>query len=271
MPDRSLPARLEQQLEQAGINALVEQAAGVITLSGRVASVEERQAAEEIASGLAPDQRIDNNLEVETVLPTDVQDFQSEEPSAELAESVAEIQAAGGELEPDFTDQAVLTDPAASPGSSSGTPGASSDDPVAEGEDVYFPPTDPVVTTDRHGQAQVLGGFTPSSTDTLEPERSALNGESGDEAIADAIRQELREDASTTDLEINLVVRQGVVLLRGSVPTLEDAQSAEEIAARVPGVREVVEELEVAGLGGTGEPPEPEAPETETRPGSGPG
>jgi osmotically-inducible protein OsmY len=35
-------------------------------------------------------------------------------------------------------------------------------------------------------------------------------------------------------------------VLRGSVPSLEDADAVEEVASRVPGVREVVEELEVA-------------------------
>ena len=73
-------------------------------------------------------------------------------------------------------------------------------------------------------------------------------GRPGDEAIADAIRRELREDALTTDLTIRVTVRDGVAHLRGSVPSLDDAESAEEVAGRVPGVREVIEELDVAGL-----------------------
>jgi osmotically-inducible protein OsmY len=65
---------------------------------------------------------------------------------------------------------------------------------------------------------------------------------------ADAIRRELREDAATTDLVIEVVVEQGIARLRGRVPGLEDADNAEAVAARVPGLRDVVEELEVATL-----------------------
>ena len=55
------------------------------------------------------------------------------------------------------------------------------------------------------------------------------------------------EDAATTDFEIDVLVRQGVVRLRGAVADLDDAANAESVAYRVPGVREVVEELEVGG------------------------
>ena len=67
----------------------------------------------------------------------------------------------------------------------------------------------------------------------------------GDEAMADLVRQELREDAATTDLEIRVVVRDGVVHLHGTVTDLDDADAAEEVASRIPGVREVSEELDV--------------------------
>ena len=69
-----------------------------------------------------------------------------------------------------------------------------------------------------------------------------------DEALADAIRRELAEDSATTDLNIVVAVRNGVAHLRGQVADLDDADNAEAVAARVPGVRDVVEELEVAGL-----------------------
>lgn len=43
-------------------------------------------------------------------------------------------------------------------------------------------------------------------------------------------------------------VRNGIVHLRGQVSDLDDADNAEAVAARVPGVQEVIEELDVAGL-----------------------
>ena len=91
----------------------------------------------------------------------------------------------------------------------------------------------------------MLGGFSASSMDEVEPEASTLDRQFGDEAIADAIRRELREDAATTELQIDVLVRDGIVRLRGSVPTLDDADNAEAVASRVAGVREVVEELDV--------------------------
>src|SRR5437764_14922424 len=116
-----------------------------------------------------------------------------------------------------------------------------------EDDGVIFPPTDPVVTTDLHGTTRVLGGFAPTASDApVAP--STLDNLPGDEALADAIRRELREDAATTDLAIEVVVEQGIAHLRGRVPGLEDADNAEAVAARVPGLRDVVEELEVAAL-----------------------
>ena len=111
---------------------------------------------------------------------------------------------------------------------------------------MYSPPEDPVITTNAHGEPQVLGGFGEDTEITVE--RSALDGQRGDEAIADAIRRELNEDAATADLLIVVAVRNGVAHLRGKVADLEDAENAESVAARVPGVREVVEELEVSSV-----------------------
>jgi hypothetical protein len=147
------------------------------------------------------------------------------------------------EREPDFTDQTFLEDPTVAPGAT----GSSPDDPASDGEEVYIPPTDPVVTTDLHGQAQILGGFATSSTDSVEVQRSS-DGELGDEAIAETVQRELREDAATTDLQIAVEVNQGVVYLRGTVGDLDDVDNAESVAARVPGVVEVREMLEVPAL-----------------------
>jgi hypothetical protein len=147
---------------------------------------------------------------------------------------------AGGEFEPDFTDQSALRDPSEASGASS----SGSDDPAASGDVVYAPPIDPVVKTDAHGWAEILGGF--GSDDDEPVERSDFDGRIGDEALADAVRRRLAEDSATTDLEIVVAVRNGVVHLRGQVTDLDDADNAEAVAASVPGIREVVEELEVA-------------------------
>ena len=78
-----------------------------------------------------------------------------------------------------------------------------------------------------------MGGFQTTALDSSEIEPSASGGY-GDEAIADAIRHELREDAATTDLDINVHVRNGVVHLRSRVPNLVDSDNAEAVAYLSP-------------------------------------
>jgi osmotically-inducible protein OsmY len=58
----------------------------------------------------------------------------------------------------------------------------------------------------------------------------------------------LREDALTTDLDIVVSVRNRVVFLTGEVPSLDDAENAEDVAGRVAGVREVREDLIIRDL-----------------------
>lgn len=115
-------------------------------------------------------------------------------------------------------------------------------DEVAGAEPV-FAPTDPVVSPSPDRSVDVLGGFSETSMDSLEVEPSAEDEALGDEAIAEAVRRELGEDAATADLRIAVHVRRGVVYLRGNVPEMIDADAAEEIAGRLPGVNEVVDEL----------------------------
>ena len=247
MEQASLTARIEQEIaDQAGIAVVAEDSDGAIVLSGTVDSAEARQAAGDIAASIAPDRRIDNSLDVEVVTPSSVGDVYADEPTTgDLPVSVDEARDLGG-LEPDFTDQPLLVDPDEASGAGSGVEGP--EDPGAGGDEVYIPPTDPVVTSDERGELEVLGGFETTSMDDATVAPSALDNRPGDEALADAIRRELREDASTTDLRINVLVRQGVAHLRGAVAGMEDAENAEDVASRVPGVVDVVDELEVAEL-----------------------
>jgi osmotically-inducible protein OsmY len=226
---------IERELERrAGIYAIAEEVGDEITLSGLIASEDARRAALDIATALSGGKRIVDNLEIVVTIPEGV--------AGAIARDTPGPDLDGVEpLEPgDFTDQRIAQDPLTAGGPS----GTAVDEEVSEGEESYVPPIDPV--RDRAGE--VLGGFALSAADDADVERSALDGRLGDEAIADAVRRELREDSATTGLEIKVEVRQGVVRLRGSVQDLADADAAEEVAARVPGVREVVEELRVANL-----------------------
>jgi osmotically-inducible protein OsmY len=242
-------SKLERELSDSGLDIVVEESDDSLILSGLVDSAEARRAASDIVAGYASGRRIDNQLEVVPQLPETVADLTSDEPSqGDLPGSVTELRAQGGEIEPDFTDQPLLTDPTYAAGPSSGIPGQSDYDPVESGDEVYTPPTDPVVALNELAQPEVLGGFAATALDDIQVERSASDGRLGDEAIEDAIRSELQRDAATSGLEIHVLVRQGIARLTGRVPTLDDAENAEEVAARVPGVVEVHEALDVSAL-----------------------
>ena len=139
-------------------------------------------------------------------------------------------------LNPDLNDDIGVTDPMI----------------AAEEGEPYFPPTDPVIVPESNfdGGARVVGGLAAASDDAIR-----LNAEGLDETVAwtddeitDAVRAELASDALTLDLDIDILVVNGVVTLRGTVATMQDAEAAETVASRVPGVEEVQEELTVAGM-----------------------
>jgi osmotically-inducible protein OsmY len=234
---------LEQAIaRETGEEVAAEQDGNVISLTGMVDSDEMHDAVLEVASAAAPGVQIDDDLEVVDYLPDQVGETAAE-PMVDVTDVLPTNEDILGEVEPDFTDQPLLTDPTAAPGPSSSSP-----DLVEEGDEVYVPPIDPVITLDEQDDVEVLGGFAPDSMSSMLVERSAMDDRLGDEALAEAVRRELREDASTTDLRINVVVRNGVVRLRGRVAGIEDVENAEAVAGNVPGVRDVVEELEVPGL-----------------------
>jgi osmotically-inducible protein OsmY len=248
MAHSTLIARIERALtEEAGLYVAVEESGGAIVLSGRVDSPEACRAAEDVVARIAPGARVDNNLEVETTIPQDAAEFNADEPThVQPPESVAEIEDEGADLAPDFTDQPLETtgiedfaEPLRLDAQTTGI--------LDETENVIFPPTDPVIST-ASGNAEVLGGFAATSMDEQEVLPSASDPYLGDEAIADAIRQELAEDATTTALHVEVEVRQGTAFLRGQVEGLEDADNAEAVASRVPGVREVREQLRVRSV-----------------------
>lgn len=114
-------------------------------------------------------------------------------------------------------------------------------------DDVYFAPVDPPMAAARTNSREgIEAGFEADSMSSVEVD-ATVSGGRGDEALADAIRRELRQDSATTDLAVEVRVEAGVAYLSGRVADLDDAENAEEVAGRIPGIREVVEELELAG------------------------
>ena len=233
---------IERQLaEQVGVHAAVEETATEVVLSGLISSEEQRQEAMDIVTAIAPGKRIIDSLDVVDVVPEALRDLQVSPSLEGGSEDAAPATSDEESLEPgDFSDQSIHHDTLGVTGPS----GFTNDEDISEGEDVYVPPTDPVLTT----EGEFLGGFGFSSDESVAVETSTQGERLSDGSIAEAIRRELREDAATTYLEIHVSVERGVAELRGSVTSLDDAENAEAVAIRVPGVVEVKENLEVSNL-----------------------
>ncbi|MCK9519570.1 MAG: BON domain-containing protein [Dehalococcoidia bacterium] len=247
---------IERQLAEAELEGLiVEEFDDHVVVSGIVENEEERERALEVARDVAGDRRVDDSIDISGVMPATIDEIELlggfdrtiDRELSEVDTNTFEGATVGYEEEVleagDYQREGQFT---TSGWEASGPSSAIEEDVVSEGDSVFSPPIDPVSRWNpQTHRTEIIGGLQQSSMDSVEVERSASDGEYGDEAIADAIRRELREDAATTDLEIGVAVFQGVAVLRGRVPYLEDAESAEEVAARVPGVAEVREELEV--------------------------
>ena len=236
-----LSTQIEEEIERiTGLSILVEDSQDGIHLIGLVDSSADSGAAEDIARQMAQGREIINDLELEEVLGDEIGELSATDVGTIGAVDPISLV---DQLDPDFTNQPTSNEPV-----SAADPTSSVEDLVNDGDVIYFPPTDPVIGLDEDGDVEVLGGFSPTSDDDIQVEPSTLDGRPGDEALAAAIRRELREDASTTALQIEVTVKNGIVKLRGEVPDLIDAENAEAVARTVPGVVDVDESLKVTEL-----------------------
>lgn len=233
LKDTTLTAEVAEALQKIGIEAIVTVHGRTVRLEGVVEATGLRQAAADIVTALDPAIVVDNELEVIPILPV-----------PDELEGDADVDPMTAMLR--IVDEETAEDDRESRQSTSGADEAWGEDPGTAAP--YFPPTDPVIRT-SHGDVDLLGGFAETSLDEIGDgfsgrSQSARRGR-GDEEIADDVRQELAEDAATTDLRIRVRVTNGIVHLRGLVPTIDDAESAEEVARRVHGVVDVDEGLAV--------------------------
>jgi len=239
MTDQNLVTTISDTLDDAGIHVAVTRTADGITLAGQVDSDENRRAALDVAKAVAAPAGIGVNDQLEVTMESPELAFaDASQPTAEYqyADPAANPEAVLDpelELDPDFTDDIGTTDGQL----------------AAEEGVTFFPPTDPVVrpiTGDQ--EIAVVGGFgaTSMDDDATGPTDAARN----DDDIADDVRRELLEDALTTDLGVEVAVRDGLVVLMGSVPSIDDVENAEAVASRVPGIVEIREQLRIEPVGG---------------------
>jgi len=223
MQRQELSAMIEQRLrDEAGVHVAVRLEQSQITLEGLVQSPEASQAAKDLAADITVGYQIENHIEIIDARP-------DESRTVRIGEAESETDGVRDWMR--TADAPAHVNDAEDASGESGEP--------------FVPPMDPVLTLNTRGQAEILGGFALSALDDVSVEPSTFEVALGDEAIADAVRRELREDAATTALAIEVEVCDRVAHLRGVVAGPEDVDAAEAVAARVPGVAEIADDLEI--------------------------
>jgi osmotically-inducible protein OsmY len=234
------PATKPNTLRQVDTHVFVEESAAKVTLLGTVASIEERERAELVVRAMAPRKPLENRLEVDPSLQIVDLELSLQTVDAAMRKTNTLLSGEGDERqhagEHDYGPDPVRIRQVIS----------YEDTGPDETDAPYFPATDPVITMSG-GEVHILGGFASTSLDDLQVALSA-DGQVGDEALAEAVQLELREDASTTDLLIVVHVCDGIVYLHGRVPDLVDCDNAADVASHVPGVDEIVDLLDVIAL-----------------------
>jgi len=116
------------------------------------------------------------------------------------------------------------------------------DDPLvaADYAEPYIAPTDPPVVPGGRDTIEVAQGFAGTSEGAED-----RAGTPGDDEITERVRDLLRTDAATSNLNLRVNTIDGVVYLRGLAQSLDDTDLAAEVASRVPGVIDVVDEMQV--------------------------
>jgi len=231
-------ALIDETLRSAGIYLAVAARDQAVVLSGVVEGAADREAALDVALAVAEPR----GLTVEDAI--EVADDEEVEASFEDAGGRAFAALDQDRQAPDLTlgtDDEVDVEP-----DFTGDVGTTDAQLATEEGETYFAAVDPVVRpTDDEEQLEIVGGFAESSMDPDDP--TAVFADADDD-LAQAVLRELREDAATTDLApaIRVSARHRVVTLRGAVETMQDAEEVEAVAARVEGVAEVREALDVA-------------------------
>jgi len=104
--------------------------------------------------------------------------------------------------------------------------------------DEFDIPIDPPMVPGGRDNASIPGA---DGDDDTQVRSRALT----DDEITSRVLRLLRSDSATSMLRIHVSTEEGVVTLRGLVETLDDTDNAAEVASRVKGVVDVVDEIEV--------------------------
>jgi hypothetical protein len=127
------------------------------------------------------------------------------------------------------------------------------DDPLEATEEglTYVPPVDPPVVPGEDGEPEIASGFGDSALS--EPYDQDHHSEllPTDDEVSDRVREAIRAESATSEYAdtVEIETAGGIVRLRGVVADLVDEENLVDAAERVTGVTEVIDELEVEGIG----------------------
>lgn len=122
---------------------------------------------------------------------------------------------------------------------------------AAEEGMTYVPPIDPpVIPSDDPQGIDVAAGFGSSALDEPYDRDHRAEALTAEDDMSARVREALRADSLTSRYADSVVIgtRGGVVALRGVVDDVDDTDHMAAVAARVSGVAEVIDELEVRAL-----------------------
>lgn len=116
-----------------------------------------------------------------------------------------------------------------------------------------------VQTHERKQVALAIAGAHPACRRVIDKVRVVPPGKLSDDAIAENARAALDTLADSVRQAAKLSVSGGVVTLRGTVPTEWERAVAEDVVLAAPGVRQVVNTLNIVGAYGGAHPDSPSA------------
>ena len=130
--------------------------------------------------------------------------------------------------------------------------GETADPDVAAEEDLtWVPPVDPpVIPADNSEGLEMAAGFGTTGFDGQIDEDHRAEDLTDEDEVSARVREALRADASTSRYadELAIANASGVIAVRGVVDDIEDTDNVLEVAGRVSGVRDVIDELDVRAL-----------------------
>ncbi len=239
--DKSREQQIRELLDEAGIPVAVEVENRVARLIGPVDSERLREAAIDLASSVDGIRQVDDEMNYEVVSPDMVTEPNDDDEEFGYADA-----------------QSLLDDVSDEEDDFAGSPGTTDQIQAIEEGETYFAPIDPVVEPSRRGRGlEVVGGFQSEATDDTDEEEDEAFDESvafdaetrvidrDDDEIREDVLRELREDAETTTLNLDVRVVRGVVFLHGNVQSIDDGENAESVASRIPGVVSVEDRTDV--------------------------